>query len=141
LRKGQAAEQVVFDRLRAALPADYRLYRNVYRIARTADDRGIRDGEADLVLAHPDRGFLGFETKSGEIRRDDHGRWWSYERPLEPGPFEQASTSMHTLVRKLQELPDWPAGLQPIAGHAVALPDIDLESAGPRLRLLGPGSD
>jgi hypothetical protein len=138
VRKGQAAERRVFDRLRAALPDDYRLFPNVSWIARTPDDCGIRDGEADLVLALPERGFLVFETMAGEIRRDAQGRWWSYQRQLEPGPFEQARTSMHTLVRKLEELPEWPAGHQPIAGHAVPLPDVDLETAGSRLGLLGP---
>jgi nuclease-like protein len=78
LGKGHAAERLVFDRLRAALPADYRLFPNVHSIARTADHLGIRDGEADVVLAHPDGGFLVFETKAGEIRRDDHRWWWSW---------------------------------------------------------------
>lgn len=73
MTKGQAAERVVFDRLRAALPADYRLYPNVSWTSRMADHLGIRDGEADLVLAHPERGFLVFETKSGDIRRDESG--------------------------------------------------------------------
>lgn len=46
--------------------------------------------------------------------------------------------SMHALLRKLAELPDAPRGFRPIAGHAVALPDLDLASAGARLRLIGP---
>ena len=47
-------------------------------------------------------------------------------------------TSMHALVNKLAELPDAPPNFHPIAGHAVALPDVDLASAGNRLRLIGP---
>ena len=136
---GQIAEQVVADRLRAALPSEYRLFSNVAWLGRTAEHRGLRDGEADIVLAHPDRGFLVFEVKSGEIQRDAHGRWYAGTRELKPSPFEQAMTSMHALVNKLAELPDAPRNFRPIAGHAVALPDVDLASAGHRLKLIGPG--
>jgi hypothetical protein len=138
LTKGQAAERLVVDRLRAALPPDYRIFPNVAWLGRTAPKRGLRDGEADIVVAHPDRGFLVFEVKSGEVQRDAHGRWYAGARELKPSPFEQAMTSMHALVNKLAELPDAPPGFHPIAGHAVALPDVDLASAGNRLRLLGP---
>ena len=44
-------------------------------------------------------------------------------------------------MRKLDELPDRPSDFHPIAGHAVALPDVDLASAGANLRLLGPNVD
>jgi hypothetical protein len=72
--QGPIAERLVADRLRAALTPDYRLFSNVAWLGRTAAHRGLRDGEADIVLAHPDRGFLVFEVKSGEIQRDAHGR-------------------------------------------------------------------
>lgn len=139
MTQGQAAERLVADRLRAALPKEYRLFCNVAWLGRTAEHRGLRDGEADIVLAHPDRGFLVFEVKSGEIQRDAHGRWYAGSRELKPSPFEQAMTSMHALVNKLAELPDAPRNFHPIAGHAVALPDVDLASAGHRLKLIGPG--
>ena len=131
---GRRAERLVHDRLRAALPAEYRLFPTVRWLAR---DRGhLRDGEADLVVAHPEHGFLVIEVKSGEIRRDENG-WWAGGRQLTRSPFEQAADSRHALVGKLRELPAWEAGLKPIAGHAVALPDVDLDSAGARLGLLG----
>ncbi len=138
MTQGQAAERLVADRLRAALPPEYRLFSNVAWLGRTAPERGLRDGEADIVLAHPDRGFLVFEVKSGEIQRDAHGRWYAGARELKPSPFDQAMTSMHALVNKLAELPDAPPNFHPIAGHAVALPDVDLASAGYRLKLIGP---
>ncbi len=137
-REGEKAERLVFERLRAALPPEYRLYRNIAWIGRTAEHRGLRDGEADIVLAHPDRGFLVIEVKAGEIARDAHGRWWAGRRELDPSPFEQASTNLHALLVKLRSLPEAPPDWHPIAGHAVALPGVDLESAGGRLRLLGP---
>ena len=74
MTQGQGAERLVADRLRAALPPEYRLFENVAWLGRTAPERGLRDGEADIVVAHPDRGFLVFEVKSGEIQRDAHGR-------------------------------------------------------------------
>jgi len=57
--QGQIAERLVADRFRAAFPHESRLFSNVAWLARTAANRGLRDGEADLVLVHPDRGFLG----------------------------------------------------------------------------------
>ena len=138
LSKGQDAEQLVFERLRHALPPDYRLFQNVHWLARTAEHRGLRDGEADLIVAHPDKGFLVFETKAGQISRNGYGQWFAGHIHLQPTPFEQARTNVYALVHKLQELPDWEAGLRPIAGHAVALPDVELASTGKRMRLIGP---
>ena len=133
---GARAEQVVHDRLRAALPPEYRLFANVRWLARDRDH--VRDGQADLVVAHPEHGFLVLEVKAGSIRRDDEGSWWAGAERLKRSPFEQAADSRFALVRKLAELPAWEAGLKPISGHAIAFPDVDLDSAGSRLGLLGP---
>ena len=122
--------------MRAALPvgAGYRVFANVAWTGRTKVHGQLTDGEADLVIAHPDRGFLVVETKAGAIRRDATGRWYAGSRILEPNPFEQAKRSLHALLAKIDELPDRPADFRPIAGHAVALPDVDLASAGARLQ-------
>ena len=102
------AERRVQDALRAALPDEYRLYPNVRWIHKEHRDAPARDGETDLVIVHPQSGLLIVETKGGAIRRGALGRWWSGSNALKPGPFEQAETSKHALVRKLAELPDWP---------------------------------
>jgi hypothetical protein len=137
--EGARAEHLVHDRLRAALPEAYRLFATVRWLSR---ERGLaRDGEADLVIAHPEHGLLVLEVKAGDIRRDGEGTWWAGPNRLKRSPFEQAADSRHALVRKLAELPGWEAGLKPIAGHAVAFPDVDLRSAGPRIGLLGPDVD
>ncbi|MDQ3871013.1 MAG: NERD domain-containing protein [Chloroflexota bacterium] len=136
----QTAEQFVAERVRAALPSAYRVYPNVRWISRSRPNAPARDGETDLLIAHPDDGLLVVETKGGQIRRDTHGRWYSGNHLLEPAPFEQAERSKHALVDKLRELPDWPSGLLPPAGHAVAFPDVDLRSLGSGARLLGPDS-
>ena len=77
------------------------------------------------------------EVKSGAIRRDAHG-WWAGGVPLPRSPFEQAADSRYSLVKKLLELPAWDPSIHPIAGDAVALPDVDLDSAGSRAGMLGP---
>jgi Nuclease-related domain len=138
MNAGAAAEHLVFERVRAALPAEYRLYPNVTWIGRTADHRRLRDGEVDLVIAHPDRGILVVEVKACQIARDGRGRWWAGEHELNPSPFDQARDNLHALLAKLRDLPDAPPRWNPIAGWAIALPDVDLESAGQHLRLLGP---
>ena len=88
----------------------------------------VREGEADIVIAHPEQGFLAIEVKGGPIARDSLGRWWAGNRQLDRPPFEQAADSHHSLVAKLRELPDWQAGLDPIVGHAVAFPNVDVAS-------------
>ncbi len=129
----------MFERLRAALPSQYLILQNVSWIVRT---RGVdREGEADIVIAHPDQGFLVVEVKGGPIVRDSLGRWWAGGRPLERAPFEQAADSRHSLVTKLREMPDWPAGLDPIMGHAVAFPNVEVESLGTKVFFLGADAD
>ena len=135
---GARAERLVFDRLRAALPDEYRLHSSVAWLGRTAAHRGLRDGEADIVVAHPERGFLVIEVKSGRLSRDAGGRWLQNGRPMDVSPFEQARTNLYQLLDKVRELPDAPPRWNPIAGHAVAFPDVELESARVDLRLLGP---
>lgn len=132
----QPAERLVHDRLRRALDPEYRLYPNVRWISHSRAGGPARDGETDLVIAHPDQGLLIVETKGGRIRRDGEGRWFSGHHLLDPSPFRQAEESKRHLENKLMDLPDWPSG-RPRAGHAVAFPDIDLESMGPGVRDMG----
>ena len=97
---GQRAERHVHERLRAALPPEYQMLANVAWLVR---DHGVeREGEADLVIAHPERGFLAIEVKAGPIRRDSLGRWWAGSGQLDRSPFQQAADSHHSLVAKLR---------------------------------------
>jgi hypothetical protein len=136
---GRRAERHVHDRLREALGPEFTLFPNVSWVLR---DHGVdREGEADVVIAHPERGFLTIEVKSGPIARDGLGRWWAGGRLLDRAPFEQAADSHHSLVAKLRELPDWPSGLNPMAGHAVAFPNAEVASLGTKVFFLGPDAD
>ena len=137
--RGAAAERLVVERLRAVLPPAIAVIPHLRWLLR---DRGyVREGEADVVIGDPERGILVIEVKAGEIRRDHHGTWWAGSNRLTRSPFEQAGDSRRALIRKLGELPDWPAGLNPIAGQAVAFPDVELDSMRHRLGLLGPDVD
>lgn len=135
---GRNAEALVSERMRSTLDVDYRVYENVSWLGRTREHGANRDGEADLVIAHPDRGILVVEVKAGEIRRERGGRWYGGGRLLDVSPQEQARNSKYALVAKLKELPSWPVDLDPIAGHAVAFPGVDLATAD---GLLGPDLD
>jgi hypothetical protein len=126
---GKAAERFVAERVRAALPADaFGLYPNAEWLGSMRDGGPPRDGEADLVIVHADHGILILEVKSGIPSRDHAGRWWIGGRDLDRDPFTQAMQSKHQLVRKLAEMADWPPRTEPRAGHAIALPEVDLAS-------------
>jgi hypothetical protein len=126
---GKAAERLVAERLRAALPSpEFRLYPNAEWLGPMRDGGPARDGEADLVVVHEEHGILVLEVKSGTPSRDHEGRWWIGGHELSRDPFDQARDSKHQLVRKLQALPDWRPRTEPRAGHAIALPDVDLAS-------------
>jgi Nuclease-related domain/AAA domain/UvrD-like helicase C-terminal domain len=142
MSRGEDAERLVEERLRAALPdTSYRLYVNVNWTGPVTDHGPARDGEADAVITHPEHGLLVLEVKSGEPRIDPDGHWHLGPIELKQSPFEQARTSKHHLRAKLVDLPDWPAHVDPLAGHAVALPDVDLESLPRGHSLFGLGPD
>ena len=128
-RSGAETEAFVEQRIRAALDSTFRIYANVRWLGHASDRGPNRDGEADLIVAHPDLGILVIETKAGELRREPGGGWFGGGRPLKVSPQEQAASSKHALLEKLRFLPDWERGMEPIAGHAIALPDVELVTA------------
>jgi hypothetical protein len=144
MTRGEEAERRVSEQLREALPPEYRLYPNVAWTGPMRDRGPAEDGEADLVIAHPERGILVLEVKAGEPSRDAQGRWWLGSLALDHSPFEQAMRSQHQLVRKLVSLPGWPSErgadrhAEPLACHGVAFPDVDLASLPRGHVLLGP---
>ena len=139
LTRGEVAERLVVKRLRAVVDPDVVILDRVQWLLR---ERGaVRNGEADVVIGDPARGILVIEVKSGEIRRDGNGTWWAGPNRLDRSPFDQARDNRYNLLKKLHELPDWPADLKPISGHAVAFPDVDLDTMRGRLGLLGLDAD
>ena len=138
---GEHAERFVEEQLRAALPDGARLYPNVRFTAKTRRDGPAHDGEADIVIVHPDNGLLVIEVKAGEPSRDAHGRWWLGDRQLDRSPFEQAEAAKHDLAAAIQALPDWPRDTELRHGHAVAFPGADLASLPRGHALLGPDAN
>src|SRR3954453_21772886 len=116
---GVAAERLVQERIAAALPAAARCFPNVVFTAKTRPAGPAPDGEADLVIVHPDNGLLVIEVKSGEPRRDASGRWYIGGHELDRSPYKQAEDAKHDLRRAIVALPDGPRAEDLRAGHAV----------------------
>ena len=135
---GQKAERLVHDRLRAALPESVSVLPNVRW--RERDHGDYRDGEADLVIADPDRGFLVIEVKAGEIRRDGRTWWAGGERLRDrrssrrPTPATRWCASCASCPRGTRRSTRSPATRSPsptstsrAPGHASGMlgPDVD----------------
>jgi hypothetical protein len=120
------AEVEFFDALSRQLPHGWHVFYNSGWVNR--DQRGqLRDGEADFIVGHRVYGVLVIELKGGVIGIEgNHQQWTSTDRGGTThkikNPFNQATTSKHTLIEKILEQPFWGkkwVGLH----HAVAFPD------------------
>lgn len=120
------AEIEVFGRLEADL--DNSWYAFYSRPWWGLSDRGGElDGEADFIVAHPDRGMLFIEVKGGGVRFDgDNGKWTSTDglgvTHRIKDPVSQAMVCKHRFEKKLRELPGWPAAPVRLR-HGVVFPD------------------
>jgi len=129
------AERRLYERFRDDLPDDYVVFHSVAWQVRDLRS-GAVDGEADFIIAHPEKGLLVLEVKGGRIRYDGPaGQWYSNENPIKD-PFEQARGNKYSLLQKLKDLPYWNDRWLTI-GHAVAFPDV---VAGRDLRLDAPAA-
>lgn len=129
----RAAECDVYRKLDFALEDDWSVYysRPWWGLSRTG---GEIDGEADFVVAHPDRGVLFVEVKGGLVTYDPStSRWTSRDRMgIRHGikdPMHQAMQSKHQLLRKFQAAAGWPAQRVRLR-HGVIFPDCQPEEDG-----------
>ncbi len=110
--------------LEKALKPPWAVYRNVAWLEKRPGDEPA-DGEADLVVAHPELGVMVIEVKGGGVRRIG-GSWESVDRNGNAhtikDPFAQVTREMHGLRRKCEDLPAWPSHRVRFA-RAVGLPD------------------
>ncbi|MFN2137780.1 MAG: nuclease-related domain-containing protein, partial [Candidatus Promineifilaceae bacterium] len=117
------AEVLLYDLFEKELPDTYHVFHSVAWQSRTAG-HFRRDGEADFVIVHPDKGILVLEAKAGQIDYDGRtGKWTQNNHDMGKDPFEQAKGSLYHLRDTLNEEYYWRE--RDIAfGHAVAFTDV-----------------
>ncbi len=121
----RSAELNVFKALKS-LPDPYVIFyssqwqeHNVYE--------GVKEGESDFVIAHPEMGFIVLEVKGGAIYyQAEFDQWYSQDRTGEnhpiKNPVEQARRNHYSLIDELSKLPGWPERKINF-WHAVCFPD------------------
>lgn len=124
------AEVSVYDELQTQLSDDYRCYYSRPWLGLTAHGEEI-DGEADFVIAHPDRGLLVIEVKGGGVRRLENSEQWVSTNRYGitnniKDPVKQATASKYVLLDKLKEHPDWNRAWITLR-HGVIFPDCEPE--------------
>lgn len=123
------AEGRVFAALEQALGDDYDVLHHVCWVQRDRS-RGARDGEADFLVVHPERGVLVLEVKGGAVRyQASSGRWWQGDHEIRD-PVQQVTDAMHGIRRYLEQLPGWQPEWGPF-GYAVVFPDGCLQGPPP----------
>jgi len=119
-----SGEDRLASALEQALKRPWAMYRNVAWLEKRPGDEPA-DGEADVVLAHPELGVMVIEVKGGGVRRIA-GRWESVNRGGSANqikdPFVQVTRAMHRLKRVCEGLPAWPSHDVRFT-RAVAFPD------------------
>ena len=99
---GHDSERMVYDALRA-LPKGYVVLHSFpwLRPLRAQKGEPLREGEADFVVLHPERGMLVLEVKGGRVELI--GRTWRREGKELRDPFDQARRSRYALLDALEE--------------------------------------
>ncbi len=123
------AERTLYDAFRDGLDNDYTVFHSVAWQSPGKKGRP-RDGEADFVIAHPQRGILVLEAKGGTIHYDPGTGKWTSTDPSGHiytimSPFGQAKDSKYILGEQLGVMLGVPRRRINI-GHAVAFPDVVL---------------
>jgi hypothetical protein len=96
------SERVVYESLHG-LPAGFIVLHSFPWLRPTRDLAGepLREGEADFVILHPDRGLLVLEVKGGNPELI--GRRWSRSGKELRDPFDQARRSRYALLDAIEE--------------------------------------
>jgi hypothetical protein len=120
------AEVELYDLLDATLPEAWVVWYSRPWLGLTSTG-AEKDGEADFIIAHPDRGYLTLEIKGGAISYDPAlDRWASRDRGgivhSIKNPVAQARSSKHEILKKLQAARAWP-GRRVRIRHGVVFPD------------------
>lgn len=132
------AELRLFAALETQLSNDYTVFHSVSWQLRDPSS-GVKDGETDFLVVHPNFGILIVEVKGGRIRYAGlEDQWYSNNEPIKD-PFKQGRTNKYSLLQKLGELSAWRNRWITI-GYAAAFPDVavkgDLRLDAPRELIL-----
>lgn len=105
------AELIVYRALAEQLGPDYVIMHSVAWLSRPGGS-GAREGETDILIAHPVRGVLAVEVKGGRVSLDYRTRTWISVDGNDvaheiKNPFEQARRGKFALLEKLRESPAW----------------------------------
>lgn len=123
------AERRVFEALRDRLGPEYTVIAQLAWLSPEPSGRP-REGEADIVVVHPDWGLLAVEVKGGIIAADP-GRGWTSNGESIKDPVAQARRAAHELSRRLQVAPPTRGYSYPF-GYGVWFPDVDATRLPPR---------
>jgi len=121
------SERIVYRVLKEQLPNDYVVLHS-YPWLRPDRDGVLREGEADFIVLHQERGLLVLEVKGGTLRYQN-ATWQrkkSHGYEVITDPFRQARCSMHHLVERIEQRTSGDVrGAHFSYGYAVVFPHDD----------------
>ena len=126
------SEREVYAALRDQLDRSFLVFHSYPWLRLWRGDReALSEGEADFVVAHPDRGLLVLEVKGGDVG-ERRGEWFretkNGPKPIK-NPFNQARRNMHALNSIVDESEEGePGGVRSgrdyVHGYAVVFPHL-----------------
>lgn len=124
----------VLQSLALALDDAWLLVHEPRWVARHRPGEPLRDGGADFLLAHPDRGILLLNVVDGGLLHEPSGDRWTQldaqgQRHPIADPYRAGHDATLLLLGKLSEHPGATPS-QPAHGHGVLLPDVVAPSHG-----------
>lgn len=131
------SERIVYRALKEQLGNDFVVLHS-YPWLRPDRDGALREGEADFIVLHQDKGMLVLEVKGGELRYQNATWQRKKKHGYEPitDPFKQARGSMHYLVDRIEKQTGGDVRSHHFSyGHAVVFPHDNYTGAIP------PGAD
>ena len=131
------SERIVYRALKELLTNHFVVLHS-YPWLRPDRDGTLREGEADFIILHQEKGMLVLEVKGGELRYQNA----TWQRKKQHGygaitdPFKQARCSMHYLVDRIEKQTEGDVrSIHFSYGHAVVFPHDNYSGAVP------PGAD
>ena len=125
------SERLVYEALQG-LPDEYVILHSFpwLRPNRDLASQPLREGEADFVILHPQKGMLVLEVKGGTPTLN--GRQWMRAGKEMRNPFEQARRNKYALLDAIEERTGHRLGRKNVSyGEAVVFPHCQYDGALP----------